>query len=166
MFELQHLIRKESESLAQVITQENGKTLVDARGDVQRGLEVVEQACGLSQLVQGQTFENISRGIDLYSLRVPLGVVAGIAPFNFPCMIPLWMFPYAITCGNTMVLKPSEKVPGATDQLIRLCNQIGIPKGVINVVQGGHDTVKQICADPDIKAISFVGGNRAGEFIY
>lgn len=135
-------------------------------GDVQRGLEVVEHACGISHIIQGETFQNISKGIDTYSFRVPLGVCAGVAPFNFPAMIPLWMFPFAITCGNTFVLKPSERVPGLTEMLLKLTQEIGLPKGVLNVVQGGFDTTKQICHHPDVRSISFVGGNNAGEFIY
>jgi malonate-semialdehyde dehydrogenase (acetylating)/methylmalonate-semialdehyde dehydrogenase len=116
--------------------------------------------------MQGETIENVARNVDLYSYRVPLGVCAGICPFNFPAMIPLWMFPLAITCGNTYVLKPSEKVAGATTILIDLLKQAGVPDGVVNVVQGGSDTVTDICTHPDIKAVSFVGGNTAGEYIY
>ena len=109
---------------------------------------------------------NISKGIDTYSFRTPLGVCAGIAPFNFPAMVPLWMFPFAITCGNTFVLKPSERVAGAADYLAKLFQEINLPKGVVNIVQGGFDTTTHICKHPDIKAISFVGGNSAGEYIY
>ena len=109
---------------------------------------------------------NISKGIDTYSFRTPLGVCAGIAPFNFPAMVPLWMFPFAITCGNTFVLKPSERVAGAADYLAKLFQEINLPKGVVNIVQGGFDTTTHICKPPDIKAISFVGGNSAGEYIY
>ncbi len=127
---------------------------------------MVEHACGISHIIQGETIQNISKGIDTYSFRVPLGVCAGVAPFNFPAMIPFWMFPFAITCGNTFVLKPSERVAGATDHIAKLVKEIGLPKGVFNVVQGGFDTTKQICEHPDIKAISFVGGNQAGEYIY
>lgn len=114
----------------------------DARGDVTRGLEVVEHACGISHISMGETFENISRGIDSYSFRVPLGVVAGICPFNFPAMIPLWMFPFAATCGNTVIMKPSERVPGALEYLANIWKDIGVPKGVLNIVNGGFDTVK------------------------
>lgn len=116
--------------------------------------------------MQGETVENVARNVDLYSYRVPLGVCAGICPFNFPAMIPLWMYPLAITCGNTYVLKPSEKVAGAANILIDLLKQAGVPDGVVNVVQGGSDTVTDICTHPDIKAVSFVGGNAAGEYIY
>lgn len=162
MFDLAALIRRDTDKLAALMTEEHGKVTPDAKGDVQRGLEVVEHACGTSLVINGETIENISRGIDCYSFRVPLGVCAGIAPFNFPAMIPLWMFPIAITCGNTFVLKPSEKVAGATDHLMKLIQEINLPKGVLNVVQGGFETTQQICHNKDIQAISFVGGNMAG----
>jgi malonate-semialdehyde dehydrogenase (acetylating)/methylmalonate-semialdehyde dehydrogenase len=110
MLELQHRIRADVDKIAAIVTEEHGKTTPDAKGDVIRGLEVVEHACGISHIMMGETVENISRGVDTYSYRVPLGVCAGVAPFNFPAMIPLWMFPYAITCGNTYILKPSERV--------------------------------------------------------
>merc|ERR1719420_610365 len=152
--------------LAQIITREHGKSIVDAKGDVFRGYEVVEHACSFNSLAMGETVENIGKNIDSYSYRKPLGVCAGIAPFNFPAMIPLWMYPLAITLGNTFVLKPSEKVPGTTEILIDLLEQSGVPKGVVNVVQGGRDTVTQICEHPDIRAVSFVGSNMAGEYIY
>lgn len=166
MFDLAAVVRRDHKILASLITQEHGKTTPDAMGDVQRGLEVVEHACGISHIIQGETIQNISKGIDTYSFRVPLGVVAGVCPFNFPAMIPFWMFPFAITCGNTYVMKPSERVAGAADHITKLVKEVGIPKGVFNVVQGGFDTTRQICQHPDIKAISFVGGNQAGEFIY
>lgn len=120
----------------------------------------------MNSLAMGETVENVATNVDIYSYRVPLGVCSGICPFNFPAMIPLWMFPLSITLGNTYVLKPSEKVPGTTDILIDLLGDAGVPKGVVNVVQGGHETVTQICEHPDIKAVSFVGGNTAGEYIY
>lgn len=149
-----------------MITKEHGKSIVDAKGDVFRGFEVVEHAASFNSLAMGETVENVARNVDIYSYRRPLGVCAGIAPFNFPAMIPLWMYPLAITLGNTFVLKPSEKVAGTTEVLIDLLEQSGVPKGVVNVVQGGHDTVTQICEHPDIQAVSFVGGNVAGEYIY
>ena len=120
MFDLAALIRRDMDKLADIMTEEHGKVTPDSKGDVQRGLEVVEHACGTSLVINGETIENISKGIDCYSFRVPLGVCAGVAPFNFPAMIPLWMFPLAITCGNTFVLKPSERVAGATDHLMKL----------------------------------------------
>lgn len=138
----------------------------DAAGDVFRGYEVVEHAASFNSLAMGESLENVANNVDIYSYRVPLGVCAGIAPFNFPAMVPLWMFPLSITLGNTYILKPSEKVPGATNILIDLLEQSGVPKGVVNVVHGGPETVTQICTHKDIKAVSFVGGNGAGEYIY
>ena len=166
MFDLAALVRRDHRVLADIMTEEHGKVTPDSMGDVQRGLEVVEHACGISHIMQGETTQNISRGINTYSFRVPLGVCAGVAPYNFPAMIPMWMFPFAITCGNTYVFKPSEKVAGAANHITKLCQEIGLPKGVFNIVQGGFETTRQICEHPDIKAISFVGGNRAGEYIY
>ena len=127
---------------------------------------MVEHACSFTSLIQGETVENVAKNVDLYSYRVPLGVCAGITPFNFPAMVPLWMFPLAITLGNTYVLKPSEKVAGACNILIDLLKESGVPDGVVNVVHGGAPTVTNICTHPDIRAISFVGGNQAGEYIY
>lgn len=145
MFELANLIRRDHKKIAAIMTEEHGKTTPDSMGDVQRGLEVVQHACAISHIYTGETIQNISKGIDTYSFRVPLGVCAGVAPFNFPAMIPLWMFPFAITCGNTYVLKPSERVAGATDYLAKLLQEINLPKGVVNVVQGGFETTQQIC---------------------
>lgn len=162
MFDLAALVRRDQRILADLMTEEHGKTTPDAMGDAQRGLEVLEHACGLSHIMQGETLPNISRGIDTYSHRVPLGVCAGICPFNFPGMIPLWMFPFAVTTGNTFVMKPSERVSGAANHLAKLVKEVNLPKGVMNIVQGGFDTTKQICQHKDIKAISFVGGNNAG----
>jgi malonate-semialdehyde dehydrogenase (acetylating)/methylmalonate-semialdehyde dehydrogenase len=152
--------------LARSITIEQGKTLADARGDVFRGLEVVESVCSIGSSMLGESLENLSRGLDTYTYRQPLGVTAGICPFNFPAMIPLWMFPVANACGNTMVLKPSEKDPGAAMILARLAKKAGLPDGVVQIVHGGVDTVNFICDAPSIRAISFVGGNQAGEHIF
>ena len=149
-----------------MISREHGKSVIDAKGDIFRGYEVVEHAASFNSLAMGETIENVAKNVDIYSFRKPLGVCAGICPFNFPAMIPLWMYPLAITLGNTFVIKPSEKVPGTAEILINLFEQSGVPKGVVNVVQGGRDTVTQICSHPDIKAVSFVGGNEAGEYIY
>nr|ADN34267.1 methylmalonate-semialdehyde dehydrogenase [Cucumis melo subsp. melo] len=159
MFKLQELISRDIDKLALNITTEQGKTLKDAHGDVFRGLEVVEHACGMASLQMGEYVSNVSHGIDTYSIREPLGVCAGICPFNFPAMIPLWMFPIAVTCGNTFVLKPSEKDPGASIILAELAMEAGLPNGVLNVVHGTNDVVNAICDDEDIKAISFVGSN-------
>jgi malonate-semialdehyde dehydrogenase (acetylating)/methylmalonate-semialdehyde dehydrogenase len=166
MFSYQSLIVKHMEDLAALITKEQGKTLADARGDVFRGLEVVEHACSITSLSMGETLENVSKNVDTYSYRQPLGVCAGITPFNFPAMIPLWMFPLAITCGNTFILKPSERDPGAPELLARLAMEAGIPAGVLNVIHGTRDAVNFICDDPAIRAISFVGSNQAGEYIH
>ncbi len=135
-------------------------------GDVMRGIEVVEQSCNISPIYLGETIENISKSVDMMTFRQPLGVCAGIAPFNFPVMIPLWMFPLAITCGNTYVMKPSERVAGGSMMLTEMLKQIGLPKGVFNLVHGAKDIVTDICTHPDIKAISFVGSNQAGEYIW
>ncbi|KAL6763096.1 Aldehyde/histidinol dehydrogenase [Haematococcus lacustris] len=166
MFKFLELIRANMEPLAHSITQEQGKTLADARGDVFRGLEVVEVACGVAPMMAGEVVENVAAGIDCQSVRQPLGVVAGICPFNFPAMVPLWMFPLAVATGNTFVLKPSEKDPGASLLLADLAMQAGLPKGVLNIVHGAHDIVNQVLDHPDIKAVSFVGSNAAGRYIY
>jgi len=166
MFNLQRLITERTDELAESIVRENGKTMADARGDVFRGLEVVEYACHVSADLMGETLGNLSTSIDTYSYRQPLGVVAGICPFNFPAMIPLWMFPLAVTVGNTCVLKPSERTPGTTMLLAKYAQEAGLPDGVLNVVHGTHDCVNYLCDDPRIRAISFVGGNAAGEHIH
>lgn len=166
MFKLQEILRENMDEVAESIVTENGKTFEDARGDVIRGLEVVEHACGLASHLMGETVENVSRDIDTYSYRQPLGVCSGICPFNFPAMIPLWMFPIAITAGNTFILKPSEKTPGASTILARMAAEAGVPKGVLNIVHGSVDTVNFICDSPDIRAISFVGSDRAGRYIH
>ena len=141
MLKYQELLKQNQDDIAHMITKEHGKSVIDAKGDVFRGYEVVEHACSFTSLGMGESVENVARNVDIYSYRNPLGVCAGICPFNFPAMIPLWMYPLAITLGNTFVLKPSEKVAGTTDILIDLLEQSGVPKGVVNVVQGGRDTV-------------------------
>ena len=166
MFKLQNLIEEHTEEIAHSITIEQGKTLADARGDVFRGFEVVEQTCNMPALMMGETSNNNAANLDILSLRQPLGVCAGIAPFNFPAMIPLWMFPVGVTCGNTYLMKPSERDPGAAMILARLAQEAGLPDGVLNVIHGAHGAVNHICDAPDIKAISFVGGNQAGEYIH
>ncbi|XP_002734184.1 putative methylmalonate-semialdehyde/malonate-semialdehyde dehydrogenase [acylating], mitochondrial [Saccoglossus kowalevskii] len=166
MFKFQSLIKENVKELAALITLEQGKTLADAEGDVARGLQVVEHACGITSLQLGETLPGISKDMDLYSYRIPLGVTAGITPFNFPAMIPLWMFPLATVCGNTSVIKPSERDPGATMLLVKLAAEAGLPKGVVNVIHGAHDAVNFICDNPAIKAISFVGSDQAGKYIY
>jgi len=166
MLKLQDLIRSNLKSIAQVLTAEQGKTLADAEGDIQRGLEVVEHACSIGTLQMGEYIEGVARGVDTYTLQQPLGVCAGITPFNFPAMIPLWMFPMAIVCGNTFVLKPSEQDPLSTMMLVELAIQAGIPAGVLNVVHGGKEVVDLLCTHRDIKAISFVGSTAVGTHVY
>jgi malonate-semialdehyde dehydrogenase (acetylating)/methylmalonate-semialdehyde dehydrogenase len=166
MFNLQSLIKRDLKKIAQNITLEQGKTIPDAEGDVMRGLQVVEQCCSIPSLVLGETLPNIARDMDTVTYRFPLGVTAGITPFNFPAMIPMWMFPMALVCGNTMVLKPSERDPGATMMLMELVKEAGFPDGVVNVIHGAHDAVNFICDNEAIKAISFVGSDKAGKYIY
>jgi malonate-semialdehyde dehydrogenase (acetylating) / methylmalonate-semialdehyde dehydrogenase len=142
MLKYQELIKQNQGDLAKVICQEHGKSIVDANGDIFRGYEVVEHVCSMTSLAQGESLQSVAKNVDIYSYRVPLGVCAGVCPFNFPAMIPLWMYPISITLGNTYVLKPSEKVAGTTEILIDLLKESGVPDGVVNVVQGGKDTVK------------------------
>lgn len=166
MFRYQHIIRNNMKELAKSITTEQGKTLVDAEGDVLRGLQVVEHCCSITSLQLGETMPGIAKDMDTHSYRTPLGVCAGITPFNFPAMIPLWMFPVALVCGNTYVVKPSERDPGACMMLVDMLREAGAPDGVVNVIHGAHDAVNFICDHPDIKAISFVGSDQAGQYIY
>ncbi|WP_201574842.1 CoA-acylating methylmalonate-semialdehyde dehydrogenase [Psychrobacter sp. H8-1] len=162
----QALIREHMDELAEILTAEQGKTIADARGDVFRGLEVVEHAAGIANLQIGDFVENVASGVDTYSIWQPLGVCAGITPFNFPAMIPLWMFPMAIATGNTFILKPSEQDPMVTMRLVELAVEAGVPEGVLNVVHGGKATVDAICDHPDIKAVSFVGSTAVGKHVY
>ncbi|MBZ1392601.1 MULTISPECIES: CoA-acylating methylmalonate-semialdehyde dehydrogenase [Psychrobacter] len=162
----QTLIREHIDELAEILTAEQGKTIADARGDVFRGLEVVEHAAGIANLQIGDFVENVASGVDTYSIWQPLGVCAGITPFNFPAMIPLWMFPMAIATGNTFILKPSEQDPMVTMRLVELAIEAGVPEGVLNVVHGGKATVDAICDHPDIKAVSFVGSTNVGKHVY
>ncbi|OLF38046.1 methylmalonate-semialdehyde dehydrogenase (acylating) [Psychrobacter sp. C 20.9] len=162
----QALIREHMDELAEILTAEQGKTIADARGDVFRGLEVVEHAAGIANLQIGDFVENVASGVDTYSIWQPLGVCAGITPFNFPAMIPLWMFPMAIATGNTFILKPSEQDPMVTMRLVELAIEAGVPEGVLNVVHGGKATVDAICDHPDIKAVSFVGSTNVGKHVY
>jgi malonate-semialdehyde dehydrogenase (acetylating)/methylmalonate-semialdehyde dehydrogenase len=162
----QQLIREHMSELAAILTAEQGKTLPDAEGDVFRGLEVVEHAAAIGNLQLGELANNVAGGVDTYTLLQPLGVCAGITPFNFPAMIPLWMFPMAIATGNTFVLKPSEQDPLVTMRLVELALQAGIPKGVLNVVHGGEEVVNAICDHADIRAVSFVGSTKVGTHVY
>jgi malonate-semialdehyde dehydrogenase (acetylating)/methylmalonate-semialdehyde dehydrogenase len=163
---LQQLIRENMKELAALLTAEQGKTLPDAEGDVFRGLEVVEHAANIGTLQLGELANNVANGVDTYSIMQPLGVCAGITPFNFPAMIPLWMFPMAIATGNTFILKPSEQDPIVTMRLCELALEAGVPPGVLNVIHGGEDVVNAICDHPDIKAISFVGSTKVGTHVY
>ncbi|HEX7893380.1 MAG TPA: CoA-acylating methylmalonate-semialdehyde dehydrogenase [Terriglobales bacterium] len=166
MLKLQALIRENMSTVAKTLSAEQGKTIADAEGDVFRGLEVVEHAASIGTLQQGEFSENVAGGVDTYTLRQPIGVCAGITPFNFPAMIPLWMFPMAIVCGNTFVLKPSEQDPLSTMMLVELAIKAGVPKGVLNVVHGGKEVVDAICTHEQIKAISFVGSTAVGTHVY
>ena len=163
---LQQLIRENMGELAALLTAEQGKTLPDAEGDVFRGLEVVEHAASIGNLQLGELANNVAGGVDTYTILQPLGVCAGITPFNFPAMIPLWMFPMAIATGNTFVLKPSEQDPLVTMRLVELALEAGIPAGVLNVIHGGEDAVNAICDHKDIKAVSFVGSTKVGTHVY
>jgi len=160
------LLQANQRGLAQLVTEEHGKTLPDAMGSVQRGIEVVEFACGIPHLLKGEFSENVGTGVDTHTLRQPVGVCAGITPFNFPVMVPLWMFPVAIACGNTFVLKPSEKVPSASIRMAELLQEAGLPPGVLNVVHGDKEAVDAILNHPGIGAVSFVGSTPIARHIY
>src|SRR5579863_5062730 len=166
MLKLQALVRENMSRIAQTLSAEQGKTLADAEGDVFRGLEVVEHACSIGTLQLGEFAENVAGGVDTYSIRHPIGVCAGISPFNFPAMIPLWMFPMAVVCGNTFVLKPSEQDPMTPMLLAELAQQAGVPPGVLNIVHGGKRAVEVLCTHPDIAAVSFVGSTHVGTQVY
>ncbi len=166
MFTIRQLVRERHEDIARILTVEHGKVLSDAKGEVQRGLEVIEFACGIPTLLKGGFSEQASTGIDVYSIRQPLGVVAGITPFNFPAMVPMWMWAPAIACGNTFVLKPSEKDPSASVFVAELLQEAGLPDGVFNVVHGDKVAVDAILEHPDVAAISFVGSTPIARYIY
>ena len=166
MFRFRDLLEQNAKAMSAIITAEHGKVLSDAGGEVTRGIEVVEFACGVPDLLKGEFSDSVGRGVDSFSLRQPLGVVAGITPFNFPCMVPLWMAPMAIACGNSFILKPSERDPSASLLLADLLKQAGLPDGVFNVVQGDKEAVDAILEHPDIAAVSFVGSTPIAEYIY
>jgi malonate-semialdehyde dehydrogenase (acetylating)/methylmalonate-semialdehyde dehydrogenase len=166
MLRYQHLLKEHQERIARVLSQETGKTFEDAKGDVWRGIEVVEQAANVASLMMGETVENVARNIDTQSWTQPLGVCAGITPFNFPAMIPLWMFPMAIACGNTFVLKPSEQDPMTPNLLAELFLEAGAPKNLLQVIHGGKEQVDTLLTHPDIKAVSFVGSVPVGQHVY
>jgi len=166
MFKYRELLIAHQRELAELLSQEHGKTLDDAMGELGRGIEVVEFACAIPHLLKGEFSEAVATNVDTHSFRQPLGVVAGITPFNFPTMVPMWMFPVALMCGNTFVLKPSERDPSSTLRLVELLHEAGLPNGVMNLINGGKDAVNEILANPDVKAVSFVGSTAVGEYIY
>src|SRR5262250_1480461 len=166
MFAFRNLVREYQRELAELISSEHGKVASDAAGEVARGLEVVEFACGIGHLLKGGFSENVSTGVDAYSIRQPVGVVTGITPFNFPAMVPMWMFPVAIACGNTFVLKPSEKDPSASLLLARLWAEAGLPDGVFNIVQGDKEAVDALLTHPEVRAVSFVGSTPIARYVY
>jgi malonate-semialdehyde dehydrogenase (acetylating)/methylmalonate-semialdehyde dehydrogenase len=166
LFALKELLASRQREVAEIITRENGKVAEDALGEVARGLEVVEFACGLAQLLKGQHTESISSGIDVTSVRQPLGAVAGITPFNFPAMVPLWMIPLALACGNAFILKPSERDPSASVALARLWAEAGLPPGVLQVVHGDREAVEALIAHPEVAAVSFVGSTPVARAVY
>ena len=166
LFRFKMLLEENFEELVRCNTREHGKTLVESRGDVKRGIEMVEFACGVPSLLMGEVMENMARGIDCEAIRQPLGVCAGITPFNFPAMVPLWMYPVAIACGNTFVLKPSEKVPLTAIKIAGLLEKAGLPKGVLNIVHGGRECVEALLTHPKVKAVSFVGSTPIARYIY
>ncbi len=160
------LLNQQRDTLAAMITAEHGKVFTDAQGEVTRGIDIVEFACGIPQLLKGDFTDQVSTGIDNWTLRQPLGVVAGITPFNFPCMVPMWMFPVALACGNSFILKPSERDPSCSLLMAELLKQAGLPDGVFNVVQGGKVAVDALLVHPDVRAVSFVGSTAIAQYIY
>src|SRR4051812_12932312 len=164
-FHFHHELEAHADELIRLITEENGKTLDEAKGSFQRGLECVEFASGATSLMMGETVERVGTGVDGFSIRQPIGVCAGITPFNFPFMVPLWMFPMAIACGNTFILKPSERVPRSALRLAELMKRAGLPDGVLNVVHGAKEAVDAILHHPKIRAVSFVGSTRVAKYI-
>ena len=166
MFKFKELLEANMDELAAILSSEHGKVIADSKGDIQRGLEVIEFACGIPHLLKGEYTEGAGPGIDVFSVRQPLGVVAGITPFNFPAMIPMWMFGVAIACGNAFILKPSEKDPTVPLRLAELMTEAGLPEGVLNVVHGDKTAVDAILTHPDIKAVSFVGSSDIAHYVY
>jgi len=166
LFGFRELVNRHKDDIARLLTLEHGKVFSDAQGEVQRGLEVIEFACGLAQLLKGELSENVSTDVDSYSMRQPVGVVAGITPFNFPAMVPMWMYPLAIACGNTFVLKPSERDPSVTNFCAELFAEAGLPPGVLNVVHGDKVAVDALLEHPDVSALSFVGSTPIARYIY
>jgi malonate-semialdehyde dehydrogenase (acetylating)/methylmalonate-semialdehyde dehydrogenase len=166
LFKLKALLEEQFEDVASVTTLENGKTLTESRAELRRGIENVEVACGIPTLMQGYNLEDVARGIDEMMIRQPIGVVAAITPFNFPAMIPLWFLPYAIACGNTFILKPSERVPLTMRRIFEIIDSLGLPPGVVNLVNGSKDAVDTLLEHPDVRAISFVGSSAVAKYVY
>ncbi len=166
LFKFKELIEKNEDELVRIIVSEHGKVYEDAKGSLTRGLEVVEYACGIPQMLKGEFTENVGKNVDSWSLRQPLGVCAGITPFNFPAMVPMWMFPMAIACGNTFILKPSEKDPSCSIRLAELFKEAGLPDGVFNIVNGDKEVVDAIISNKNISAVSFVGSTPVAKYIY
>ncbi|HAO55064.1 MAG TPA: methylmalonate-semialdehyde dehydrogenase (CoA acylating), partial [Gammaproteobacteria bacterium] len=166
MFAYQATLKKEQNEIAKILSRETGKTYADAQGEVWRGIEVVEHACNISSLMMGETVENVARRMDTHSITQPIGVCAGITPFNFPAMIPLWLFPLAIACGNSFILKPSESDPMTPNRLVELFYDSGAPEGVLQLIHGGKEQVDAILNHPDIRAISFVGSVPVAKHVY
>src|SRR5690606_25332993 len=166
MFRFLDLMNQHRDALAAIITAEHGKVFSDAQGEVSRAIDVIEFACGIPQLLKGDYTDQVATGMDNWTMRQPLGVVAGITPFNFPCMVPCWMFPIAIAAGNCFILKPSERDPSAGLYMARLFKEAGLPDGVLNVVQGDKTAVDALLAHPDVKAVSFVGSTPIAHYIY
>ena len=166
LFRFKELLEKNKDRLAEIITQEHGKVFSDAQGEMTRGIEVVEFSCGIPHLLKGEHSSNVGTGVDSYSLMKPIGVCAGITPFNFPAMVPMWMFPVAIACGNTFILKPSEKDPSVSMEIALLLKEAGLPKGVFNIINGNKEAVDTLLKDRNIQAVSFVGSTPIAEYIY
>ena len=162
LYRYRELLIQNIDELARLLSSEHGKTVEDAKGSITRGLEVVEFACGIPQLLKGEFSEGVAGGVDSWSMRQPLGVVAGITPFNFPAMVPMWMFPVAIACGNTFILKPSERNPSCAGYMARLMTEAGLPDGVLNVVNGDKEAVDTLLTDPTVQGVSFVGIDQCG----
>ncbi len=165
-YRYKELLEKHAAEIARILSSENGKTVDDAAGSVRRGIQMVEVACGMPSLMMGQSLENVSKGIDCQSIRQPLGVCAGITPFNFPAMVPMWMFPFAIACGNSFILKPSEKVPLTPTRTAELLHDAGLPAGVYNLLHGSREAVDALLAHPLVRAISFVGSSPVAKYVY
>ncbi len=166
LFSFREQLIKHMDELAELLSLEHGKTLQDAKGELGRGLEVIEFACGISQALKGEYSENVGLSVDSYTIRQPVGVVVGITPFNFPAMVPLWMYPLAIACGNTFILKPSERDPSVAIRIAELASKAGLPDGVLNVINGDKEAVDKLITDQNVSAISFVGSTQIGEYIY